>query len=94
MDLVEHRGQVLDEEVRIRLEAQLTEPAPATGAGLGGGKVDRGTSMADLNRPGVLCIMRRAYPARRSDIPLVEAGRVSASEHGRDSVVPQALVGG
>lgn len=57
-DLVEDRRKVVDEEVRVRFEAQLTEPDLATGAGLGRRKIDGCTGLAGSNRPGVLHIGR------------------------------------
>jgi hypothetical protein len=92
-DPIEDRRKVIDEEVRVRFEAQLTEPTTTPRTRPGRGEFDVGPGAAGLDRLGVLDVERWASPPRRAGFPLVGAGGAPSPERGWDSIVPQSPVG-
>ncbi len=92
-NFVEDRGEVIDKEIGVRFEAQLTEPALAARARPGRPMLDVRPRMAGVSRRTVRHTERRASPPGWESLPIVTARGVSAPEHGRDSIVPQPPVG-
>jgi hypothetical protein len=91
--LIEHRREMVDEQFGIRFQAELAEPASASGAGPGGGELDVGSAVAGLDRVGVPYVRGRALPPGWNPLPDVGAGGVPSPEHGKDAVVPEPPVG-